>query len=65
MQSEHGSLRVIETAVVSATDTLACSSFSQFVEDEGTVVFFKNAFGLAAVRPVFPDSTDSGVEVDK
>lgn len=40
---------------------------SQFVEDEGSVVFYKNAYGLAAVRPVFPDSSasDSGIEVDK
>jgi omega-6 fatty acid desaturase (delta-12 desaturase) len=39
----------------------------QFVEDEGSVVFFKNAYGIAAVRPVFDDSTasDSGIEVDK
>jgi omega-6 fatty acid desaturase (delta-12 desaturase) len=37
----------------------------QFVEDEGSVVFFKNAYGLAAARPSFPESTDSGVEVDK
>jgi len=39
----------------------------RFVEDEGSVVFYKNARGLAAVRPVFPDScaSDSGIEVDK
>jgi len=39
----------------------------KFVEDEGDVVFFKNAYGLAKLRPVFADSTasDSGVEVDK
>jgi omega-6 fatty acid desaturase (delta-12 desaturase) len=39
----------------------------QFVEDEGSVVFYKNAYGLAKVRPVFPDgsASDSGVEVDK
>ncbi|KZP26759.1 delta12-fatty acid desaturase [Athelia psychrophila] len=37
----------------------------KFVEDEGGVVFYKNAYGLAAARPVFVDSTadDSGVEV--
>jgi len=39
----------------------------KFVEDEGSVVFYKNAYGLAAVRPVFPDNnaSDSGIEVDK
>ncbi|TFK40582.1 fatty acid desaturase [Crucibulum laeve] len=38
----------------------------KFVEDEGDVVFFKNAHGLAKMRPVFADTpSDSGVEVDK
>lgn len=39
----------------------------KFVEDEGSVVFYKNANGLAAARPVFPEShiSDSGVEVNK
>jgi omega-6 fatty acid desaturase (delta-12 desaturase) len=39
----------------------------KFVEDEGSVVFYKNAYGLAATRPIFPDSSasDSGIEVDK
>jgi omega-6 fatty acid desaturase (delta-12 desaturase) len=37
----------------------------QFVEDEGAIVFFKNAHGLAAARSSFPESVDSGVEVDK
>ena len=39
----------------------------QFVEDEGDVVFFKNAHGLAKMRPVFVDSavSDSGIELDK
>ncbi|KAA1469817.1 delta-12 fatty acid desaturase [Dentipellis sp. KUC8613] len=39
----------------------------RFVEDEGDVLFFKNAKGLAATRPVYPDTTasDSGIEVDK
>ncbi|KAF8189814.1 fatty acid desaturase-domain-containing protein [Mycena galopus ATCC 62051] len=41
----------------------------KFVEDEGGVVFYKNARGLAAARPVFgptaSDVEDSGVEVDK
>ncbi|EJD40469.1 delta12-fatty acid desaturase [Auricularia subglabra TFB-10046 SS5] len=37
----------------------------KFVEDEGNVVFYKNAKGLAAARPIFPDGTisDSGVDV--
>jgi len=37
----------------------------QFVEDEGDVVFFKNAQGLAQMRPVFSDPTanDSGIEM--
>lgn len=37
----------------------------KFIEDEGTVVFYKNAKGLAAARPVFPDAgiSDSGVDV--
>lgn len=40
----------------------------QFVEDEGSVVFYKNAYGVAAARPVFPDTendSDSGVELNK
>ena len=38
----------------------------KFVEDEGDVVFFKNAYGLAQMRPQLPDSSasDSGIEVD-
>ncbi|KZP03806.1 fatty acid desaturase [Athelia psychrophila] len=38
----------------------------KFVEDEGGIVFFKNAHGLAAARPVFVDNTanDSGIEVE-
>ena len=37
----------------------------KFVEDEGDVVFFKNAFGLAKMKPAMPASSDSdsGVEV--
>nr|ACJ26016.1 delta-12 desaturase [Phanerodontia chrysosporium]ACL13289.1 oleoyl phosphatidylcholine desaturase [Phanerodontia chrysosporium] len=38
----------------------------KFVEDDGDIVFYKNAYGLAHTRPVFPDhsASDSGVEVD-
>jgi hypothetical protein len=41
-------------------------SFLQFVEDEGDVVFYKNAYGLAKMRPAFSDATasDSGIEID-
>ncbi|KAJ7621859.1 delta-12 fatty acid desaturase protein [Mycena polygramma] len=37
----------------------------KFVEDEGDVVFFKNAYGLAKMRPVFNDAggSDSGIEI--
>ncbi|KAJ7490570.1 fatty acid desaturase-domain-containing protein [Mycena latifolia] len=37
----------------------------KFVEDEGDVVFYKNAHGLAKMRPVFSDNgaSDSGVEI--
>jgi len=39
----------------------------KFVEDEGDVVFFKNAYGLAKMRPALPESSasDSGIEVEK
>ncbi|KAG6377218.1 fatty acid desaturase-domain-containing protein [Boletus reticuloceps] len=39
----------------------------KFVEDEGNIVFYKNARGLASSRPKIIDDTasDSGVEVDK
>lgn len=39
----------------------------KFVEDEGNIVFYKNAYGLAAGKPCFADHTasDSGVEVDE
>ncbi|KAN0082600.1 Fatty acid desaturase domain containing protein [Tylopilus felleus] len=38
----------------------------QFVEDDGNIVFYKNALGLAASRPKMVDDTthDSGVEID-
>ena len=37
----------------------------QFVEDEGDIVFYKNAHGLAAARPLVIDAnaSDSGVDV--
>ncbi|KAF8957241.1 delta-12 fatty acid desaturase protein [Flammula alnicola] len=37
----------------------------KFVEDEGDVIFFKNAYGLAKMKPVLPEASgsDSGVEV--
>lgn len=39
---------------------------SQFVEDEGDVVFYKNAYGLAKARAVFKDAvySDSGIDVE-
>ncbi|KAF9527543.1 delta-12 fatty acid desaturase protein [Crepidotus variabilis] len=39
----------------------------KFVEDEGDVVFFKNAYGLAQMRPQLPESSasDSGIEIEK
>jgi len=39
----------------------------KFVEDVGDVVFYKNAHGLARMKPAFNDTTasDSGIEVDK
>ncbi|KAJ7747814.1 oleoyl phosphatidylcholine desaturase [Mycena metata] len=37
---------------------------AQFLEDEGSVVFYKNARGVAAARPVFRDVTP-GVQRDK
>ncbi|TFL02408.1 fatty acid desaturase-domain-containing protein [Pterulicium gracile] len=37
----------------------------KFVEDEGSVVFYKNAHGLAQVRPALSEGTasDSGIEI--
>ncbi|KAF8178399.1 hypothetical protein K438DRAFT_1978021 [Mycena galopus ATCC 62051] len=38
----------------------------KFMEDEGDVVFYKNARGLAKMRPVFnsdASATDSGIEI--
>ncbi|RDB17938.1 Delta(12) fatty acid desaturase [Hypsizygus marmoreus] len=36
----------------------------KFVEDEGDVVFFKNANGLAQMKPVFAETaSDSGIEI--
>ncbi|OBZ71119.1 Delta(12) fatty acid desaturase [Grifola frondosa] len=37
----------------------------KFVEDEGDIIFYKNARGLASTRPVFIDNTasDSGIEI--
>lgn len=38
----------------------------KFVEDDGDILFYKNAQGLAATRPVFAENnaSDSGIEVD-
>ncbi|KAI0755080.1 fatty acid desaturase-domain-containing protein [Daedaleopsis nitida] len=37
----------------------------KFVEDEGDILFYKNAHGFAAARPVHPDNSasDSGIEI--
>jgi omega-6 fatty acid desaturase (delta-12 desaturase) len=42
-----------------------CFRECKFVEDEGNVVFYKNAKGLAVRVPVLPDAgvSDSGVDV--
>jgi omega-6 fatty acid desaturase (delta-12 desaturase) len=39
----------------------------KFVEDEGNILFYKDANGLAASRPVIPEDTasDSGIELEK
>jgi len=39
----------------------------RFVEDDGNVVFFKNAKGLAASRPLIPGDAapDSSIELEK
>jgi omega-6 fatty acid desaturase (delta-12 desaturase) len=39
----------------------------KFVEDEGNIVFYKNAMGLAASRPLISADTasDSGIELEK
>lgn len=39
----------------------------KFVEDEGNIVFYKNAMGLAASRPLIAADTasDSGIELEK
>lgn len=46
---------------------LPLTSPKQFVEDEGDVVFYKNAHGLAAARPLATDTSasDSGVDVQE
>lgn len=46
---------------------LILDRITQFVEDQGSVLFYKNARGLAAARPVFADiaSSDSGIEIDR
>ena len=40
---------------------------TQFVEDTGDVVFYKNSCGIAAARGVFADGSvsDSGIEIGK
>ena len=39
----------------------------KFVEDDGNIVFYKNANGLAATRPIIPGdvASDSGIELEK
>jgi omega-6 fatty acid desaturase (delta-12 desaturase) len=50
------------TPASSAPDRL--TPFPQFVEDEGEVVFYKDALGRAARRVVYESpASDSGVEV--
>lgn len=40
------------------------NEYVQFVEDEGNIVFYKNAYGLAASRPANAEpASDSGVEI--
>jgi hypothetical protein len=52
----------------SEPESYFCSSFFfyQFVEDDGDIVFYKDAYGQAAARSVFSDADadDSGIEVD-
>ena len=44
---------------------LRFTPLEQFVEDEGDVVFYKNAHGLAVARPLVIDAnaSDSGIDV--
>lgn len=44
---------------------LPLTPLEQFVEDEGDIVFYKNAHGLAVARPLVIDAnaSDSGVDV--
>ena len=39
----------------------------KFVEEEGNILFYKNAQGLAASRPIIPGdaANDSGIELEK
>jgi len=39
----------------------------KFVEDEGNILFYKNAKGHAASRPIIPGdvASDSGIELEK
>jgi omega-6 fatty acid desaturase / acyl-lipid omega-6 desaturase (Delta-12 desaturase) len=39
----------------------------RFVEDEGNIVFYKNAMGLASSRPIIPGdaASDSGIELEE
>ena len=39
----------------------------KFVENEGNILFYKNAKGLAASRPIIPGdvASDSGIELEK
>lgn len=43
----------------------ALTPSKQFVEDEGDIVFYKNALGLSAARPLVIDAnaSDSGIDV--
>lgn len=39
------------------------TSLHQFVEDEGDVVFYKDAYGQSAVTVKYDSTSDSGVDV--
>ena len=56
---------VLEGRPVGWTELYRVYKECKFIEDEGQVVFYKNAKGLAAARPVFPDGqlSDSGIEI--
>ncbi|KAF9023336.1 delta-12 fatty acid desaturase protein [Hymenopellis radicata] len=63
--SDCGGMKHLDGGAVGWAEMYRVYRECKFIEDEGDVVFFKNGYGLAPMRPVFNDASasDSGIEM--